>query len=261
MNTEYSLRLDLDLRDSIGRRLFPDAVVVEEDRYLGLGSLPSVDLDPRQEIDAAYVAIRKERPLPLGRYLLLRPGWDRETWIYQAVVHDLDHTPSVRCGDVRRALLSVLQDAQARGFKMVACETLGLGGRAGLDMNQFAEAVDAAVVELCSGDLKLPRLVVLLDRLEQIEELSSQLRSLVLKRASRNLRVIGGESVVVEVRSGGRRFHFRFVPGSLSGYVVSRVGIDPDSGQHSRVKKAAIEKHSPTKDDLGQSGHITPLPE
>jgi hypothetical protein len=262
MNTVTSLRLDLDLRDGVGRRVFPDAVVLAEDRYLGLGSLPAVDLDPRQELDAAYVAIRKKRPLPLGRYLVLRPGLDRETWVYQAVVHDLDHKPSVRTGDVRRAILSVVHDAGSRGFGTVACEALGVGGDDGLTLDQFAEAVDAAVRELCAGDIRMPRLIILLDDLEQVETLSTLLRSMVLRRASRNLRVVGGESVVAEVRNGGRRLHFRFVPGSLSGYVAHQVGsIDDESSVADKGGADRRPGHQPPANGSGDPESVTPLPE
>jgi len=257
MGNDCVMRLDLDLSDSLGRRIFPDAVVMAEDRYLGLGSLPAVDLDPRNELDAAYIAIRKERPLPLGRYLLLRPAMGRERWIYQAVVHDLDHAPSVRRGDVRRALLAIVQDGVSRGFTSLACEPLGVAKPGGLDLNQLAEAVDEAIEELCSTSGQLPRLTLLLDQLEQIEQVSSMLRSLILRRARRNLRVVGGDSVVVELGGCDQRLHVRFVPGSLSGYVIYRAGktIDASGARQTGHINPGGPSHSPctTTDSDGMS--------
>jgi hypothetical protein len=45
----------------------------------------------------------------------------------------------------------------------------------------------------------------------------------VLRRASRRLRTEDGEAVVVEVCQGAARLHYRFVPGSPSGYIVTRI--------------------------------------
>ena len=86
------------------------------------------------------------------------------------------------------------------------------------------DAFDVAVVETCMG-LEVPlHLTLLLEDFEEVEEISAQLRARVLRRASRSFRTVDGEAAVVEVRQGGVRLHVRFVPGSLSGYLVSRVG-------------------------------------
>lgn len=223
MSSSCLLRLDLDLKDSIWRRLRPDGLVLQEDRYLRLGSLPAVDLDPRDGLDAAYLAIRKKRPLPLGRYLVLRPGLDRPGWVYQAVVHDLGIRPTCRGGDVRRALVAVVLNAKNRGINFLACEALGLLGEDGLTLTELIEAIDTAVLELCSELEGLVRVVFLLENVDDLEEVSNGLRSRILLRANRSLRNISGDTALVEFKHDSARLRFRFVPGSLSGYQVSRI--------------------------------------
>ncbi len=217
------LRLDLDMRESLGRRLRPDAVVVQEDRNLVMAAPTVLDLDSPADLDDAYRAVSAHRPLPQGRYLLLRPNAERPYWIYQAVVHDLEQNPTCSQGDVRRSLSAVLADVVRRGLSSVTVETLGVWGGRGLTLEEMVTAFDAAVLEL-SARLTAPlRVTLLMDRLEDQEEVSHHLRSMILRKASRSFRTVGGDAAVVEVRRDDARLHVRFVPGSLSGYLVTRV--------------------------------------
>jgi hypothetical protein len=143
-------------------------------------------------------------------------------WTYQAVVHDLEVRPSCRPGDVRRSLTGIFEDAAKRGFRTLAAEPLGAGGRSGLALEEVVGAFDAAILESSESSEASFRLTLLLDDLEQLEQVSHLLRSRVLSRASRSFRTVSGDAAVVEVRNAGSRFHFRFVPGSLSGYLVTR---------------------------------------
>ncbi len=216
------LRFDLDLRDAMERRLEPDALIVQEDRNLVLSAPPFLDLDAANDLDSAYMAIAHHRPLPQGRYLLLRPRGGRRHWLYQAVVHDLEHTPSCRPGDVRRSVLAVCRDAVKRGLAVLAMEPVGLWGQRGLTLDELVEALDTTFLELAL-DLEAPlRIVLLLDDLATIEEVSLGVRARVLRKASRSFRTVNGDAAVVEVRRDLARLHFRFVPGSLSGYMVIR---------------------------------------
>jgi hypothetical protein len=219
-----TLRLELDLRDSLGRRLRPDAVIVQQDRNLVLGEQGVLDLDVEDDLNAAYRAVAAHRPLALGRYLLRSPGKTSQHWTYEAIVHDLETTPSSRPGDVRRSLTAILEDAPRRGIRTLASEPLGVFQHHGLTFEEMVEAVDSAIVELSAGIEASLRLTLLLEDLADLEEISHQLRSRVLRRASRSFRTVDGDAAVVEVRQGGARLHFRFVPGSLSGYLVTRVG-------------------------------------
>lgn len=224
MAQDWSFRFDLDLRDSLNRRLHPEAVVVQEDRNLVMGREGVLDLDAEDDLDAAYIAIREHRPLPLGRFLVLR-GREREShWTYQAVVHDFENDPSCRPGDVRRSLVSILKDAAKRGLRTLASEPLGIIGERGLSLREVVDAFDAAILESSTVAQERFRLTLLLEDLPQLEEVSHLLRSKVLSRASRSFRTVGGDAAVVEVRNQDNRFHFRFVPGTLSGYLVTRVG-------------------------------------
>jgi hypothetical protein len=220
----WSFRFDLDLKDSLNRRLHPDAVVVQEDRNLVMGRQGVLDLDAEDDLDAAYLAIREHRPLPLGRFLVLR-GRERDSyWTYQAVVHDLELNPTCRPGDVRRSLSAIFADATRRGLHALAAEPLGSWESHGLTRREVVEAFDVAILESSRLlDLTL-RLTLLLDDLEQLEEVSHVLRSRVLSRASRSFRTVSGDAAVVEVRHRDERYHYRFVPGTLSGYFVTRVG-------------------------------------
>jgi len=47
-------------------------MIVQEDRNLVMAGAGMLDLDSGDGLDAAYLAIADHRPLPLGRYLLLR---------------------------------------------------------------------------------------------------------------------------------------------------------------------------------------------
>lgn len=216
------LRLDLDLKDSLSRRLLPDAVVVQEDRNLVMSAPAAVDLDLEDDLDAAYAAIAAHRPLPVGRYLLRRPRMDSPFWVYQAVVHDLEQTPSCRPGDVRRSLIAILSDAQKRGLRSLAVEALGRWRDVGLSFAEMVEAFDATVIELARRLAGPCRMTLLLDEMEQLEEVSHLLRSRLLRRASRSFHTVAGDVAMVEVRERGDRLQFRFVPGSLSGYMVTR---------------------------------------
>jgi hypothetical protein len=220
----WSFRFDLDLRDSLNRRLHPDALVVQEDRNLVMGRQGVLDLDAEDDLDAAYIAIRDHRPLPLGRFLVLRRREAESYWTYQAVVHDFELSPTCRPGDVRRSLTAIFKDAAKRGLCALACEPLGAWEKRGLGLDEVVEAFDAAILESSKGTEVRFRLTLLLEDLTELEEVSHLLRSRVLSRASRSFRTVSGDAAVVEVRNRDERFHFRFVPGTLSGYLVTRVG-------------------------------------
>jgi hypothetical protein len=220
---EPSLRIELDLHDALGRRLLPEAVIVQEDRNLVMAGAGILDLDAAVGIDAAYLAIAQHRPLPLGRYLILRNRGDEAEWTYQAVVHDLEASPTCRAGNVRRSLTAILEDAIKRGMSSLAVEPLGMWGRDGLTPEEMVEAFEATILEV-SVDLAKPlRLTLLLKEMETLEEVSHLLRSRLLAKASRSFRTVDGEAALVEVRRRGARLHCRFVPGSLSGYAVTCV--------------------------------------
>ena len=216
-----SLRFDLDLREALDRRLRPDALITQEDRNLVMGAAGVLDLDAEVGLDAAYMAIAKHRPLPLGRYLLLRSRTGKDYWTYQAVVHDLEASPSSRPGNVRRSLTAILKDAVKRGLQSIAAEPLGIWRGEGLTQEEMVEAFEAAVLEVCR-DLESPlKLTLMLDRLDELEEVSNLLRSRLLRKASRSFRTVDGDAALVEIRQRGRKLHCRFVPGSLSGYLVT----------------------------------------
>lgn len=217
------LRFDLDLSEALGRRLRPDAMVVQEDRNLVMGGVGILDLDSRDDLDAAYQAIADHRPLPLGRYLLLRSRSDEAFWTYQAVVHDLEEKPSCRPGNVRRSLTAILNDAIKRGMSFLTVEPLGVWHSRGLKIEEMVEAFESTILEV-SLELSSPiRVTLLLDDLDTVEEVSLLLRSRLLSKASRSFRTVDNESALVEVRQRGARLHCRFVPGSLSGYAVTCV--------------------------------------
>jgi len=216
-----SLRLDLDLREALDRRLRPDALILQEDRNLVMGGAGILDLDAEVGLDAAYIEIAKHRPLPLGRYLLLRSRTGENYWTYQAVVHDLEARPSSRPGNVRRSLTAILKDAVKRGLQTIGAEPLGMWRGQGLTVVEMVEAFEAAVLDVC-GDLESPlKLTLMLDRLDELEEVSHLLRSRVLRKASRSFRTVDGDAALVEIRRQGRKLHCRFVPGSLSGYMIT----------------------------------------
>ena len=223
MDRKRSLRLDLDVNEALGRRLHPDAMIVQEDRNLVMAGAGILDLDHGDGLDKAYLAIAEHRPLPLGRYLLLRSRGDEAYWTYQAVVHDLECKPTCRAGNVRRSLTAILKDSVKRGMKSVSVEPLGLWRNSGLTEIEMVEAFEAAIFEL-SVDLAGPlRVTLLLDRMEVLEGLSHLLRSRLLSKGARSFRTVDGEAALVEVRQRGIRLHCRFVPGTLSGYVVTCV--------------------------------------
>lgn len=223
MTDPPALRFDLDLVDALTRRLVPDALIVQEDRNLAMSAPPFLDLDREDDLDAAYLAIVQHRPLPQGRYLLLKPREGVPYWTYQAVVHDLESRPTCSPGDVRRSVLAICHDAMKRGLRTLAMEPVGVWRSLGLTLDQMIEALDTTFFELAL-DLETPiRIVLLLEDLESIEEASLGIRSRILRKASRSLRTVEGDAAVVEVRRDPVRLHYRFVPGSLSGYMVSRV--------------------------------------
>jgi len=225
LTQHWSFRFDLDLRDSLDRRLQPDAFVVQEDRNLVMGGQPILDLDSEDDLDSAYLAVREHRPIPLGQFLFLRQHGNTSYCTYQAVVHDFELDPTCRPGDVRRSLTGIVGDAAGRGLKTVASEPLGAWRGRGLGVNEVVEAFDSAIVE-SSQVLDVPfRLILLLDDMDQLEQVSHLLRSRVLARASRSFRTVSGDAAVVEVRNQQHRFHFRFVPGTLSGYLVTRLNV------------------------------------
>jgi hypothetical protein len=180
-----------------------------------------LDLDRDDGLDAAYLAIAEHRPIPVGRYLLLRSRSDDAYWTYQAVVHDLESKPTCRAGNVRRALTAILRDSVKRGMSSLTVEPLGVWRSRGLEIDEMVDAFESAVLE-ASIELASPlRLTLLLDNLEILEEVSHLARSRLLRKASRSFRTVDGEAALVEVRQRGFRLHCRFVPGSLSGYAVT----------------------------------------
>ena len=223
LNHSWSFRIDLDFRESLGRRAHPDALVVQEDRNLVMAPRGFLDLDAEDDLDAAYAAARSHRPLALGRFLLVRGRGEGEPWVYQAVVHDLELDHSCRPGDVRRTLCGITLDAEQRGFGWLAIEQLGRWSSRGLTLEEMADAVDGAVLEL-SGSLETAfRMTLLVDEMEELEEVSHHLRSRLLRRARRSFRTVGSETAVVEVKDGDARYHVKYVPGTMSGYLVNRV--------------------------------------
>lgn len=196
--------------------------MVQEDRNLVMGPQAVLDLDASDDLDAAYLAVLDHRPLPLGGYLTLRDREPGGPLTYQAVVHDFELRPSCRPGDVRRSLCAVVRDAQRRGFRFVATEALGRFHSRGLSLDEMIEAFHDTILEL-APQIEAPfRLLLMLDELDQVEEVSHMLRSRLLRRASRSFRTVDGDAAVVEVRDGVAKYHFRFVPGTLSGYMVTR---------------------------------------
>jgi hypothetical protein len=219
----WLFRFDLDLRSSLGGRTRPEAIVAQEDRNLVMGPQAILDLDAADDLDAAYLAVRDHRPLPLGGFLVRRGREPGQPLTYQAVVHDFELDPSCRPGDVRRSLCSVVRDAQKRGLGFVAAEALGRWHGRGLSLEEMIEAFHDTILEL-SPQLEAPfRLMLMLDDLDEVEQVSHLLRSRLLRRASRSFRTVDGDAAVVEVRDGVAKYHFRFVPGTLSGYMVTRV--------------------------------------
>ncbi len=222
MKETWSLRIDLDLRNSLGRRSYPDAIVVQEDRNLVMAPSTILTLDAEDDLDAAYSAARAQRPLALGEFLVVRGRSEDEPWTYQAVVHDLELDPSCRPGDIRRALSRVVLDAQTRGFGHLAVEPLGRWMSRGLTLGEMIEALDVTVLELCSSLESSIRLTLMLEKVDELEEASHLLRSRVLRRASRSFRTVDGDAAVVEVVDGDDKYHFKYVPGTLGGYLVNR---------------------------------------
>jgi hypothetical protein len=219
-----SLRLDLDIVEVLGKRLQPDAMIVQEDRNLVMAGGGMLDLDSPQEFDAAYLAIAEHRPLPLGRYLLLRSRGEEAYWTYQAVVHDLESNPTCRAGNVRRSLTSILKDGVKRGMTSLTVEPLGVWRNRGLTLEEMVEAIEASIFEV-GVNLNSPmRVTLLLEDMDLVEEVSHLFRSRLLCKASRSFRTVDGDAALVEVRQRGFRLHCRFVPGSLSGYAITCVG-------------------------------------
>ncbi len=198
-------------------------MIVQEDRNLVMAGTGVLDLDRCDDLDAAYATIAEHRPLPLGRYLLLRSRGEEAYWTYQAVVHDLECKPTCRAGNVRRSLTAILKDSVKRGMKSVSVEPLGLWRNQGLTEKEMVEAFEASIFEL-SVDLTKPlRVTLLLDEMEVLEGVSHLLRSRLLSKGARSFRTVDGGEALVEVRQRGNRLRCKFVPGSLSGYVVTCV--------------------------------------
>lgn len=225
MGNTWFFRIDLDLRKSLGRRSHPDAIVVQEDRNLVMAPPGILDLDTNHDLDEAYAAARDQRPLPLGHFLVLRERSGDMPWTYQAVVHDLEFDPSCRPGDVRRALGGVVRDAEVRGFCHLAMEPLGRWMSRGLTFEEMVEAIDVTILEICSDLESSFRLTLMLDGLDELEEASHLLRSKVLRRSSRSFRTVGDDTAMVEVVEGDTRYHVKYVPGTLGGYLVNRADI------------------------------------
>ena len=188
-----------------------------------MGGQSVLDLDSDDDLDAAYLAIAEQRPLPLGRYLLRRNRGDDAGWTYQAVVHDLENKPSSRAGNVRRSLTAILRDAGKRGMASVTAEPLGVWRSRGLTLEELVEAFEASILEVSVELGSSLQVTLLLDSMDLLEEVSHLARSRLLRKASRSFRTVDGDSALVEIRQRGVRMHCRFVPGSLSGYAVSCV--------------------------------------
>ena len=183
-----------------------------------------LDLDSPQGLDAVYLAIAEHRPLPLGRYLLLRSRGEEAYWTYQAVVHDLESNPTCRAGNVRRSLTSILKDSVKRGMTSLTVEPLGVWRNRGLTLEEMVEAIEASIFEVGVSLSSPLRLTLLLENMDLVEEVSHLFRSRLLGKASRSFRTVDGDAALVEVRQRGFRLHCRFVPGSLSGYAITCVG-------------------------------------
>jgi len=225
LTQRWWFRFDLDLRDSLGTRTHPNALVVQEDRNLVMGPQRVLDLDTDDDLAAAYLAARDHRPLPLGGFVVLRGCLPAAPWTYQAVVHDFELTPSCRPGDVRRSLCGVVRDALKRGLGFAAAEPLGRWHDRGLSLEEMIEAFHETILELSASLEESFRLTLLLEDLDQVEQVSHLLRSRLLRRASRSFRTVDGDAAVVEVRDGTAKYHFRFVPGTLDGYMVTRARV------------------------------------
>jgi hypothetical protein len=104
----------------------------------------------------------------------------------------------------------------------IATEPLGRWQSRGISLDEMTRAFDAAILELSTTVEQSFRLTVVFDEIEEVEEASHLLRSRVLSRACRSFRTADGGAAVAEVRDGDERFHVRFVPGTLSGYLVTR---------------------------------------
>jgi hypothetical protein len=198
-------------------------MIVQEDRNLVMAGAGMLDLDSGDGLDAAYLAIADHRPLPLGRYLLLRSRGDEAYWTYQAVVHDLEAKPTCRTGNVRRSLTAILKDGVKRGMTSLTVEPLGVWRNRGLTTEEMVEAFETAILELSAEIANPLRVTLLLDNMDSLEEVSHLLRSHLLRKASRSFRTVDGDAALVEVRRRGVRLHCRFVPGSLSGYSITCV--------------------------------------
>ena len=198
-------------------------MIVQEDRNLVMAGAGMLDLDSGDGLDAAYLAIADHRPLPLGRYLLLRSRSDEAYWTYQAVVHDLEAKPTCRTGNVRRSLTAILKDGVKRGMTSLTVEPLGVWRNRGLTTEEMVEAFETAILELSAEIANPLRVTLLLDDMDALEEVSHLLRSHLLRKASRSFRTVDGDAALVEVRQRGVRLHCRFVPGSLSGYSITCV--------------------------------------
>lgn len=221
VETGNSFRMSLDLSDSLGRRLHPEAVVYQEDRNLVMSADQVLDLDAEDDYDSAYQAVVEHRPLPLGRYILRRPREDRPFWTYLAVVHDLAFSPTASAGNVRRSLIAVVRDAFKRHATTLAVEPLGCYQATGLGLDEMVGAFESATLELVREGHEGVHLILMLDSLQQIEEVSHLLRSALLTRARRRFRTVDEGAAVAELRHRGSRYHCRFVPGSLSGFQIA----------------------------------------
>jgi len=195
-------------------------MVIQEDRNLVMGA--SRVVEPEEDAAAVAETARRFESQHLGRFLLVGPRREAPTWIYRAVVHDLEMSPSCRPGSVRRCLASILIDASKRGLTSLGTEPLGLWRRSGLNLEEMAVAFNEAIFEAVGALQNGVRLTLLLKEFETLEEVSRLFRSSLLSRASRSFHTVEGGAAVVEARSHGRRYQFRFIPGALSGYLVTR---------------------------------------
>jgi len=219
-----TLRLDLDLKDALETRLVPDALILQEDRNLVMSPSSVLDLEEVRDSEEALETAATELPMALGRYRVWRSPDEGPRWIYQAVVHDLSLSPSCRPGDVRRSLVSILTDALRRGSRVVATEPLGLWKMSGLEVQEMADVFDEVIFEVITNLDRPLRVVMLLEHMEHLGEVSRFLRSGLLRRASRSFHTVSDDAAMVEVRHAGQRLNVRFVPGSLSGYMVTLGG-------------------------------------
>jgi hypothetical protein len=223
VNRDCSLRFDLDVRDSLHARRRPDALIVQDDRNLVMAPPGTLDPETVVDLEGAARTAAAHRPLSVGTFLVSENTDTPVRWTYRAIVHDFDSSPTCRPGDVRRSVTAILADADRKCLDAVAMEPVGIWNHRGLTPESMVEALDRAVLEAAVRLTRSMRVVLLLDHVDELEAVSNLLRSRVISRATRSFRTVAGDAAVVEIRSLGHRLHVRFVPGTMSGYMITRI--------------------------------------